>query len=230
LFQRHRLTILLNVNQLVPIAPVQGTPLSQSQVALIQAAERLFAERVIESVSLREIAQAAGNGNNNAVRYHFGSKNELIDSIFRYRVEQMDPKRRAMLQVMERDGALGDLRRLAEAYCLPLLDLTDAEGRHTYAGFVQQYVLRYRPQGLPHATDTATESTAALRRIQDLVEQRLAHLPPDCIEQRITLAYQIFANMLVISDSGGIPQRDPEQFRQRIENALSMIVAAYAAP
>jgi TetR/AcrR family transcriptional regulator, regulator of cefoperazone and chloramphenicol sensitivity len=218
------------VNQLAPIAVVQGAQFSQPQVALIEAAESLFAERVIESVSLREIAHAAGNGNNNAVQYHFGGKSELIDSIFRYRVAQMDPKRRIMLEAMERDGALGDLRRLAEAYCLPLLDLTGTEGRHTYAGFIQQYVLRYRPQGLPHATDTATESTVALRRIQILVEQRLAHLSPDNIEQRIMLAYQIFSNMLVHSDSGGIPKHDPELFKHRIENALSMMVAAYAAP
>ena len=53
----------------------------QAKVRLITAGETLFAERSIESVSLREIAIAAGNGNNNAVQYHFGGKDGLYTEV-----------------------------------------------------------------------------------------------------------------------------------------------------
>ena len=47
-------------------------PSTKEQIVL--AAEGLFAERGIEGVSLRQIGTAAGNGNNSAVQYHFGTK------------------------------------------------------------------------------------------------------------------------------------------------------------
>jgi TetR/AcrR family transcriptional regulator, regulator of cefoperazone and chloramphenicol sensitivity len=207
--------------------PTEYTP---PKIALIEAAERLFGERTIDSVSMREIAVAAGNGNNNAVQYHFGSKQGLIDAIFVHRVRQMDPSRRTMLKGMVRDNGLGDARRIAEAFCLPLLDVTDSTGRHTYAGFLAQYIVRYRPIGLRHAVDTATERTAAIRRLFTLVEQLCPNLPADLIQMRLGLAHLIFINMLVWSDHDGVATGDTETFRNRIEDALNLVAAAYRAP
>lgn len=203
---------------------------SPPRIALIEAAERLFGDRTIESVSLREIAVAAGNGNNNAVQYHFGSKESLIDAIFVHRVRQMDAPRRAMLEAMERDDALGDLRRIVEAFSRPILDITDAEGRHTYAGFLQQYILRYRPRGLRHAIDRATESTVALRRLQALVQERLSDLSGDLVQMRLGLAHLIFINMLVWSDHDGLAISNPTVFNRRVDDALDMAAAALGAP
>lgn len=52
-----------------------------------------FADRGIEGVSQREIAIAAGNGNTNVVKYHFGSKDDLVQGIFKMHVEQMEERR-----------------------------------------------------------------------------------------------------------------------------------------
>jgi AcrR family transcriptional regulator len=49
---------------------------------IVLAAERLFAERGLDGVSLREIGAAVGNANNSAVQYHFGSKDQLVRAIF----------------------------------------------------------------------------------------------------------------------------------------------------
>ena len=47
----------------------------------IEAAQRLFAERSIDSVSVNEITLAAGQKNRNALRYHFGNREGLVQAI-----------------------------------------------------------------------------------------------------------------------------------------------------
>ena len=201
---------------------------SPPQIALIIAAERLFGDRSIDSVSLREIAVKAGNGNNNAVQYHFESKRGLIDAIFRFRVQQMETPRAEMLAAMERDNQLSDLRRLSEAYCLPLLNLVDETGKHTYASFISQYILRHRPQGITHAIDTMP-GAVSLRKLQSLVDQRLNHLPPDIFQLRLAVVYLIFTNMLERSDSDGVSRDHPVLFQKRVNDALSMMEVAFQA-
>src|SRR3546814_20288324 len=49
--------------------------------ALISAAERLFAERGSEAVSLREINTAAGSTNASAIQYHFGGRRGLVKAV-----------------------------------------------------------------------------------------------------------------------------------------------------
>ncbi len=45
------------------------------------AAEQLFAERSVDSVSLNEITVAAGQKNRNALQYHFGNREGLLQAI-----------------------------------------------------------------------------------------------------------------------------------------------------
>lgn len=50
---------------------------------LLTAAERLFAEHGVYAVSNRQVSEAAGQGNNTAVGYHFGTKTDLVRAIVR---------------------------------------------------------------------------------------------------------------------------------------------------
>jgi AcrR family transcriptional regulator len=49
--------------------------------AILSAAELLFAERGMNAVSNRQISEAAGQGNNAAACYHFGTRTELLRAI-----------------------------------------------------------------------------------------------------------------------------------------------------
>ncbi len=49
--------------------------------AILAAAEWLFAERGMYAVSNRQISEAAGQGNNAAACYHFGTRTELLRAI-----------------------------------------------------------------------------------------------------------------------------------------------------
>lgn len=87
---------------------------------MILAAERLFAERGIEGVSLREINLAAKQRNTSAAHYHFGSKDALIDAIFEFRRAEIGRRRDEMLDALEQSGRVGDVRAVAEALVMPL--------------------------------------------------------------------------------------------------------------
>jgi AcrR family transcriptional regulator len=54
---------------------------STTREAILAAAERLFAEHGVYAVSNRQVSEAAGQGNNAAVGYHFGTKTDLVRAI-----------------------------------------------------------------------------------------------------------------------------------------------------
>jgi AcrR family transcriptional regulator len=60
---------------------VRGERASSTQEAILVAAERLFAEHGVFAVSNRQVSEAAGQGNNAAVGYHFGTKADLVRAI-----------------------------------------------------------------------------------------------------------------------------------------------------
>src|SRR5438270_13470238 len=51
---------------------------TSTQEAILVAAERLYAEHGMFAVSNRQVSEAAGQGNNAAVGYHFGAKADLV--------------------------------------------------------------------------------------------------------------------------------------------------------
>jgi AcrR family transcriptional regulator len=53
----------------------------QTRQALLDAAERLFAERGVNWVSMREIVRASQQHNTSAALYHFGSREALIVAV-----------------------------------------------------------------------------------------------------------------------------------------------------
>src|ERR1700735_5807674 len=79
-----------------------------TRVMLMEVAERLFATRGIEAVTLREIQQAAGQSNTSVIRYHFGSRDGLIRALIAYRQASLGTDRREMLASMREDGEEDD--------------------------------------------------------------------------------------------------------------------------
>jgi AcrR family transcriptional regulator len=87
--------------------------------AIMQTAERLFAERGLEGVSLREIATASGQRNNNAAQYHFGDRDGLIKAIYAYRAYELNEHRLAAIAGLGARGSLGDPFSLLRALLEP---------------------------------------------------------------------------------------------------------------
>ncbi|MFO0688661.1 MAG: TetR family transcriptional regulator [Myxococcota bacterium] len=90
--------------------------LRSGRLALIEAAERLIAEEG-PAVSLRQVVSAAGQRNSSAIRYHFGTRAELIGAVVDARQSVFEPKRLRHLAELEAAGevtARGLIRALLE--------------------------------------------------------------------------------------------------------------------
>ncbi|NUP27606.1 MAG: TetR family transcriptional regulator [Nocardia sp.] len=93
---------------------------------LILAAERMFAERGIDAVSLRSVMAEAG-ANVASVHYHFGSKDALVGALISRRSEHLHTRRAELLDAVEASGA-PDARALADAFVRPVGELAAAGG------------------------------------------------------------------------------------------------------
>ncbi|MEV0294738.1 TetR family transcriptional regulator [Nocardia sp. NPDC050710] len=65
--------------------------------AILSAAERLFAEYGVVAISNRQVSEAAGQGNNAAVGYHFGTKTDLVRAIVRKHTAPIEAHRMRLL-------------------------------------------------------------------------------------------------------------------------------------
>jgi AcrR family transcriptional regulator len=105
---------------------------------MIDAAEKLVAERGLRSVSLREVQVAAGQRNKSAAQYHFGSLHGLIDAIVSARMTPIDERRRLLLDELDAAGRGDDVRALLEASIDPFTEATLGRRDSRYARFLAQ--------------------------------------------------------------------------------------------
>ena len=78
-------------------------PLNETQTRILDAAEELFMQHGFEGASMRMLTAKAGV-NLAAVNYHFGSKDALIEAVFRRRLDSMNAERIAELDRLETDA------------------------------------------------------------------------------------------------------------------------------
>ncbi|MGH8704715.1 MAG: TetR/AcrR family transcriptional regulator, partial [Burkholderiales bacterium] len=83
-------------------------PRHETQVRILEAAEELFMQHGFEGTSMRLLTAKAGV-NLAAVNYHFGSKDALIEAVFRRRLDPMNAARVAELERLEKEAAGGPL-------------------------------------------------------------------------------------------------------------------------
>src|SRR5438552_15761887 len=95
-----------------------------TKVAIMDAAERMFAERGFKATSLREIT-AAAKANLGAVNYHFSSKDELILAVLTRRITPLNTERVALLDKFENaaGGKALSVEQILEALYRPALEL-----------------------------------------------------------------------------------------------------------
>ncbi|BBY62241.1 TetR/AcrR family transcriptional regulator [Mycolicibacterium helvum] len=142
---------------------------SLTREAILTAAERLFAEHGVFAVSNRQVSEAAGQGNNAAVGYHFGTKTDLVRAIEHKHAIPVEKLREERVIAL---GSSADLRAWVECLVLPLTDHLTALGNPTwYARFAAQVMAD------PAYQKTVTRDALTLPTLVTVVESINRCLP-----------------------------------------------------
>ena len=125
---------------------------------ILHAAEDLFAQQGFAATSLRQVTSRA-DVNIAAVNYHFGSKDNLINEVFRRRMDDMSAQR---LQALQQALAAtpGQLEPILAAFVEPALAM--AQDRHGGVAFIRVIARAY------------AESNAGLRKF---LSDQYGHVP-----------------------------------------------------
>lgn len=138
---------------------------------------RLFAERGVDGVTVREIATTAGQKNHGAVGYHFGSKEALVRAIVMDGAMELERLRTAALDAMEAAGGPTSVRDVVDIIIRPVTQLTD----EYYIRFVTMFGMTHRDLMLD-AIDPAWNH--AYGRCLDHLRRLIPHLTPALQNQR----------------------------------------------
>ncbi|MBI4566159.1 MAG: TetR/AcrR family transcriptional regulator [Planctomycetes bacterium] len=88
---------------------------------LLDAAERLFAERGFDATSLRDVTRRA-KANLASVHYHFGSKKGLIHAVIQRRLDPLNRERLRRLDLVARRGR-PELQAILDAFLAPTMSV-----------------------------------------------------------------------------------------------------------
>jgi AcrR family transcriptional regulator len=164
----------------------QSRVAASTKVQILLAAERLFGEHGLDGVSLRQISVAAGTAHNSAVQYHFGTKDQLINAIFEYRLPQIDARRE--LRIAERRP--NDLRGWVECAVLPILEQAEMDGSH-----YQRFVAMLAQHRYDVLACLPPESRAANDRLFDELVKLLPRVPNPIRQLRLSRMFATAVNV-----------------------------------
>src|SRR5215216_2639424 len=107
-------------------------PQHETRTRILDAAEELFMLHGFGGTSMRLLTSKAGV-NLAAVNYHFGSKDALIEAVFRRRLDPMNAARIAALDALEAGGREHEVEAIIRAFISPglaMMEDTKSGGRN----------------------------------------------------------------------------------------------------
>lgn len=195
---------------------------------LMQAAERLYAERGVDAVSIRDITNDAG-ANSAAIHYHFGSKAGLITAILDWRAAAVAARRAAWMAPIEAADE-PTLREVIEAFVVPTAELAaDTEdGGQFHIGFIAAVLAN--PSYMAFVIEAFEPTTD---RWVDALVRVTPHLTPDVRELRLALAKDMVNRVIGQPDGpvrAWIAIRAPGADGPLTERLIDFLVGAFTAP
>lgn len=191
-----------------------------------QVALRLFAEKGVDGVTVREIAAAAGQKNHGAVSYYFGSKEALVRALVMDGAMALERERNAALDGLEAQGGPRTIREVVEILVRPVLALPDSH----YVQFIVIFAMTHRDMMLD-AIDPDWNN--AYGRCLDHLRGMMADLPVALQNQRFVfmgayLSAVLSARQRALADeSRAHPMWGSEA---SVEHFLQTLVALLEAP
>lgn len=196
----------------------------RTQALLISTAERLFAERGIDGVSLSEINRVAGQRNKSALHYHFGSRDGLLKALLEKHRHRIDAQRAQMLDQFESPETL-TLHQALTILVQPLAArLDDYEGGGVYYIRIMAQ-LSANPQH-PLTFWLFNETPSAMAMLAPTVSR---HMPPApaAVRMRRTqlLNATMFHALLLQSHTSDSPSERPLFINDLVDSLGGLVTA-----
>lgn len=151
-----------------------------ARAAIVEAAERLFAERGLEGASLREISAAAGQRNNVAAQYHFGDRKGLVAAVYAARMGTVNEHRHRRMAALDARTAEPQPADLVAVLVEPLAQVVLGQ-RTWYARFLSRAL--WDP--LAEAVLRDHPAASSLRDLAPRWRLALPHLPAGLRRSRL---------------------------------------------
>ncbi len=208
-------------------------PLQETQIRILDAAEELFMQHGFEGTSMRLLTAQAGV-NLAAVNYHFGSKDALIEAVFRRRLDPMNAERIAALDRLEKEAAGRPLEPepIIRAFVgAGLRMIEDAKGGRN---FIRLLGRTYTDPQKQIRALIGSLYAPAMERFKVAFERALPQMPREELVWRMhfmfgTLAYTLAATDTVQLIAGCKPE-DRYDARLLEERLAAFLVAGLLAP
>jgi AcrR family transcriptional regulator len=203
-------------------------PQHETRTRILDAAEELFMQHGFEGTSMRLLTAKAGV-NLAAVNYHFGSKDALIEALFRRRLDPMNAERIAALDRLEDFSAENIIR----AFVRPSLRLIeDAQGGGR--NFIRLLGRTYTEPAKTVRVLIGQMYAPTMERFKSALERALPQMPRDDLVWRMhfmfgTLAYTLAATDTVQLIAGCKPE-DRHDARLLEERLTAFLGAGLHAP
>src|SRR5256885_5409069 len=155
---------------------------TSTRARLVRAGEQLFAAHGIDRVQLREINELAGQRNESALHYHFGSRQGLLDLILAKHGDDVQQGTRLQLDRGATGDLVAELHVLIGALVVPLSAKLRTEDGRDYLRILAQTLARVDP--LREGRLSAPWVAAPVRECLDRIEGSLGHIPEELRRER----------------------------------------------
>lgn len=198
-----------------------------TKLRLIEAAERLFAERGIDGVSLREINRLSGARNAIAVQYHFSDRAGVVRAILDKHGPAVEARRHAMLDQYEAEGRAADIRQLAAALVRPLAaKLGDDDGGPEYLQIYFDLLNRPNPLVSPSPLDDLDDPSSSIHRWRIVLEPLLES---DAVRLHRRFTALLHAGVELSRRARSGPHTDDRLFTSYVIDVVAAILVAPVA-
>ena len=198
-------------------------PTFSTRERILGVAETLFARHGFAGASLRQVT-AAAKVNLAAVNYHFGSKESLIEEVFRRRLDELNRHRLAALALVEAKPGYR-LEDVLDAFIRPALEQSmDSAGG---AAFVRVLARAYAEHDERLRKFLSDNYGHVLREFAGVFSDLLTHLPKEELYWRLDIVAG--ALTYAMADFGMIKRRGATSEATHRERAAEHLIRFAAA-
>ncbi|MFV0297442.1 MAG: TetR family transcriptional regulator [Hyphomicrobiaceae bacterium] len=212
-----------------PLSPEKAV--TETRERLLNAAERLFAQHGIDSVSMRQINREAGQKNTSSIHYYFGSREAIIEAVIERRMSAINTRRMRLIEELEAAGRQGELAELVAAYVRPLATQPGTgNGSNAYVRFLAQ---AYASSGIDVLKIARGRWDQSLVDLVRLISACLPEIPRNVVRERILNFFRIVVYVLADRERDiltGRTSRNRMPLDAQVEDLISTQASALAAP